>query len=1125
MAAPEQLSGELSDLLSRDGQNLPKGSRVMLEAYVELARSEPSGRVSARKLGEEVGRREGKPLGDTAMRARLSRLNAGLRRLQATFEFNTSGSLVAAQPTGRMDAARLEERVGEHMEQRARDDAEVDTARLVEPTASKLLTAKRLTVFFSYAHLPKELQDIQLGFFDRLKERLRHPTPQFADLPSIDLWRDFEQVRAARTGRPQMDKACEDAFLGLVMLSDKYPHSQPCLREADVFLTPKGANRRNRTCVVVSVNLAIEDIPDRFKHDARFVQIGPHPQIVRLWSKGDADDREAFVAQVANQIFLAAREAVGPPPSSPAEGIVPPSTRRRTHSKRTESAGGDSDDEVGRYMAERSYLDGGDKLVEPEAAKGRLSQALVADAKAETDASGRIEIVNELAAWAVSDDDKRARLVALLGEFGMGKTITCRLLTRRLLELRKSDPNTPLPMYFDLRDVDPAVQEGSADLEAIIDSLLRKGGDRPPSAASVIDFAQRRNALVIFDGLDELTNKMTPAAAGKLYRELLGIAPRALWIADADRRRSSEAATSGSGARAGPLLLVSCRTHYFQHVAAQRGFLTDKERSPLDADADIDTYFMLPFTNAQIEDYLGRHFGPDRAAEALALIESIYNLKELAERPILLRFIQETLGEIEREKLAGRTINIVRLYDILSRQIFERDNPKHAISPLEKRRLLQALALHLHRRGPAELAHEKLDDWVQGYVRSNHRLRDELQSSGGVGLADIFAQDVRNACFLVRPGDQDSFRFAHTSVREYFLADALYAAVLDGEAANLWNVKAPSPETLDFILKRHEIDDGPEREAFEHGLAGLLEPGLAKNVRDLAFRLWRRAYSAGTLFQRPDTMDLSGLDFSRTVFEGTTGRLYPLRNTLWIGTRLNQTEFQHVDLSGANFEAAVAPMSRWISNRMAQASFDGADLAGSIWRECDLTEPRFKGSCLDCAEAVNCGSGGDLLPAARVRSDLQEQPYPISQYWGAVLSVALGRIGDKDVVVSGGDDRTVRVFNLATGACEATLEGHQGTVLSVALGRIGDKDVVVSGGDDCTVNELADGSWSAARLLKIIPARKVMADFVRAPGGGLLLRAMSPNAWRCWRAGWVADGQLQSGPLEVFPRLADRSAN
>ena len=72
---------------------------------------------------------------------------------------------------------------------------------------------------------------------------------------------------------------------------------------------------------------------------------------------------------------------------------------------------------------------------------------------------------------------------------------------------------------------------------------------------------------------------------------------------------------------------------------------------------------------------------------------------------------------------------------------------------------------------------------------------------------------------------------------------------------------------------------------------------------------------------------------------------------------------------------------------------------------------------------------------------------------GAVAVSADGRIG-----VSGSYDRTVRVWDLATGTCLHTMVGHTDAVFTVAVSA--DARIAVSGGNDRTVRvwDLASGA-------------------------------------------------------------------
>jgi hypothetical protein len=105
-----------------------------------------------------------------------------------------------------------------------------------------------LWVMFSYAWLEdgpvaKQQHRVQDAFFKELERQLKYKPETYVDLPPIRLWRDQHQIRKINQGAPQILDACERAFLGLIMLSDKYPHSQGCMIEADYFLTKTGEKR------------------------------------------------------------------------------------------------------------------------------------------------------------------------------------------------------------------------------------------------------------------------------------------------------------------------------------------------------------------------------------------------------------------------------------------------------------------------------------------------------------------------------------------------------------------------------------------------------------------------------------------------------------------------------------------------------------------------------------------------------------------------------------------------------------------------------------------------------------------------------------------------------------------
>jgi WD40 repeat protein len=68
-----------------------------------------------------------------------------------------------------------------------------------------------------------------------------------------------------------------------------------------------------------------------------------------------------------------------------------------------------------------------------------------------------------------------------------------------------------------------------------------------------------------------------------------------------------------------------------------------------------------------------------------------------------------------------------------------------------------------------------------------------------------------------------------------------------------------------------------------------------------------------------------------------------------------------------------------------------------------------------------------------------------------VNAVAIGRVGDRDIIVYGSGDHTVRIWDAVAGDPVGTLYGHDESVRGVAIGRAGDREIIVSGSDDRTV--------------------------------------------------------------------------
>ena len=92
---------------------------------------------------------------------------------------------------------------------------------------------------------------------------------------------------------------------------------------------------------------------------------------------------------------------------------------------------------------------------------------------------------------------------------------------------------------------------------------------------------------------------------------------------------------------------------------------------------------------------------------------------------------------------------------------------------------------------------------------------------------------------------------------------------------------------------------------------------------------------------------------------------------------------------------------------------------------------------------------------------LQRPHHQITGHGGWVQAVAVAELDGRPVAVSGSDDGTVRVWDLATGTpVGSPFTGHDGPVNAVAVAELDGRPVVVSGSDDETVRvwDLATGT-------------------------------------------------------------------
>ena len=719
---------------------------------------------------------------------------------------------------------------------------------------------------------------------------------------------------------------------------------------------------------------------------------------------------------------------------------------------------------------------------------------------------GAVLVQDHLTAWAAKPaptSEPAPPYLVIFGETGMGKTTACRLFTRRLIDRRRDgDRSARRPILFDLKNLS-AAGRSAPTLEGLLADLLngswQAGAGPRPRAAEIIEHVQERGAVVIFDGLDEVLVALDDREGQAFLRRLWSILPPAL-LRDKARRL-----TAGR-------VMFSCRTHFFRTIAEQHMFFRGEDRDSVGV-ADYDALHLLPFDHEQIRAYLeardrdgrGVAGGVDRALE---LMKTIHDLPEIVARPHNLGLVADLLESLGQQAARGERIDTAALYGGLVARWLERDAAKHQLRKDDKPRLMDDLAAHMWRDGRRALPVAELEDWLNTRLLADDEV-GRWHKAQGKDVA-VLAEDLRTATFVVRPG-ADGFQFAHTSLLEYFLARRLARALADDEPDG-WALPAPSVETLDFV---GEIVASGDHARCLHGLRTLRDayrPQASENALAYCLRAIERDAPAVALAG----FALSGAKLRglRTIGPDDGTRL-SFAGASFAGADLRYARFERVRLDDCNLRGADLTCAELHDCVLERVALDDAVLAGTIVRDCRAPQLDLRGARGYRTHWLRCDLPDVRWPdeaVAHLAAGLRRGPAPSAapdsgDAWvaaftghtstafdrldsgltlieGGVFGVALSADGSR--AVGAGDDRTVRVWDLANGEQLHALQGHTSPVRGVALSADGSR--AVSAGDDRTVRvwDLANGEQLHALQGHTSPVRGVAlsADGSRAVSAG-----------------------------------------
>jgi WD40 repeat protein/uncharacterized protein YjbI with pentapeptide repeats len=887
--------------------------------------------------------------------------------------------------------------------------------------------------FFSYAHADAKA----LGLFTKLATALGN-SPKYR----FEAWSD-QHILVGEQWDAQIHTALQRCHLGVLVLSQSFLGSRYITgQELPVFVAGQHPQALGKRAIPVALE------PIDFDHtDLKGLQA---QQIFRDAEGKSYTERSGakltqwinrLVAQI-HQVLERHASTVAPAVPDAAPPCLPSAQVQALKVRTRHMLSGDLGCIEDRVLNNHGRPASLDKLAQLEAS---------ASPQTEQEPQGE-DALTYLLDWA--GDPQAPSLFALLAEYGMGKTITCQRLVRAVEDKRQADPASawPQPLYFDLRKLTGLrKRDGEVPtLEQIVGECIQRGwrvDSALPSAAELIARSREHAQLWVFDGLDEALVHLSEVDGQAFTRELL-------------RLQARPGVHAGSAWHPGTKLLISCRTHFFRSLQAQNNHFTGQERDTTPA-SDYRALLLLPLNEEQIRTYIG-HALPGLDAEAtLAMVKAVHNLSELASRPYTLKLVTEFIPTIERWRAEGRPVFGVTLYREMVQSWMHRDSGKHHLKPEHKARLMTHLAAWMWQRGQRLIPAGELESWFHEWLESDA----DLERRYRLVDKDKLEEDLRTATFLVREdeggdGDTGGFRFAHSSMQEYFLAEHLFQA-LQQDRREAWALPLVSVETRRFLGQCLQEAAGRGAEgaarvaAWMQRCAAWRAPYLAqaseqwlRYALDAAREGWqapslvgadlRGAQLHGWRFEGRKgqaALNLSGADFSGCELRETVWADVRLESAQLVGAALDRSEWQRVQAPGANLCGATLHGVRW-----RQVDLMGADLAAVQAEQAWVLHASLPPGVMAAKGAAASGVGSGGMVGKTLLFSSQGHTHPVT---------ACAFSPDGQRVISASFDNTLSLWDSASGQCLATWQGHQGWVGACAFSPDGLR--VVSASSDKTL--------------------------------------------------------------------------
>ncbi|AKB45313.1 NACHT domain-containing protein [Methanosarcina vacuolata] len=457
--------------------------------------------------------------------------------------------------------------------------------------------------------------------------------------------------------------------------------------------------------------------------------------------------------------------------------------------------------------------------------------------------------------------DKSSQVLAILGDYGTGKTLYCQKLTLDLAEkYLQGVINSYVPILLYLRDMDD---------ESCINDFFNKQLKSHAPFGTTIDYSyfnmlyQDGRLLFILDGFDEMSVDMRESTA---YKNFYKIDKLAL----------------GKNK-----LIITSRTHYFKEKNRERDVLNPISKNytglRLKENINLQMVYIQLFNDADINEYFKKFFG-NQSENQLERMSHIYNLWDLAHRPIFLSIIAQTLPKLEELK---STITIDKLYVEYVKMCIIREGWRDICST-DVYEIMEELALRMFIDGNSKVTSEQIFNLIK-----------ELNAKNAYNDIDLNNLDgkIRTCSFLNRTSS-DEYTFFHKSLMEFFIAKKFVNEIKGNKVNSSSFGKRRISPTIGNFMKDLLTD--------KDALYAIIHNTKYKNFDEIGFLGGNSLTILGLMNENFSEKDFSSLvlsgayllncDLIHTSFKNSI-----LKDAEIINCNLTNADFTYTDLEGAIF--------------------------------------------------------------------------------------------------------------------------------------------------------------------------------------------------------------------------------